>query len=629
MKVVDLRAQEDELGFRPEPAVRWLAPGELWRAGVKLVLSSLFASYADKREVQEASPARPLSVGVEGEDLWLDFVADLGDGFDATYTVALLLAAEKVEPRPAPDGTAGSPLPRGALLVLGGDEVYPTASAREYDNRMKGPYRAALPATADGPAPQMLAVPGNHDWYDGLTAFLRLFTQQRRIGAWRTVQHRSYFAVRLPQRWWLVGLDTQLGSELDGPQLRYFDKHLSRRLEAGDSVILCSAAPTWVHTVEDGDNDAFNTLHFFDRQYIRSKPDPDGDGARVATGATVRLWITGDSHHYARFAERLSSDPPQPDRTPAQAAGVEPALPPDPRRRQMVTCGLGGAYLSATHDLPDALPLPPKRSRMREKDEPTSFARADVCYPDRVTSRRWAGRLALPGSRHALLQRNPSFGAVAAGVHVALLLVLSGLLGLVTERNPVAAVRSAGWSEATVLCGVVTVVVAVLLLLPWAWRRLRTRTWHTPSTAVAAVLLQLLVAAGVLIVAVTVPIPADVPAWVLVPAAVAWAAVIGGLVGTEAFALYVLLARRGQAFGWQMSGQSVEDCKGFVRMHLDTDGTLTLHPLVVDEVCHDWTVVDHPLLGARPVPVEPLPVPRLLEPPVVIAPTSRAQSTGQ
>jgi hypothetical protein len=30
----------------------------------------------------------------------------------------------------------------------------------------------------------------------------------------------------------------------------------------------------------------------------------------------------------------------------------------------MVTCGLGGAYLAATHDLPERLPLPPAKSRV-------------------------------------------------------------------------------------------------------------------------------------------------------------------------------------------------------------------------------------------------------------------------
>jgi hypothetical protein len=68
----------------------------------------------------------------------------------------------------------------------------------------------------------------------------------------------------------------------------------------------------------------------------------------------------------------------------------------------------------------------------------------------------------------------------------------------------------------------------------------------------------------------------------------------------------------------------VEDCKGFVRMRLAPDGTLTLYPLVVDEVCHDWELEPSPILGTRPVPASGLPVPRLLEAPVVIAPTARA-----
>ena len=91
----------------------------------------------------------------------------------------------------------------------------------------------------------MFVLPGNHDWYDGLTSFLRMFAQGRSIGGWRTRQTRSYFAVQLPHRWWLVGLDTQFGSELDAPQLRYFTRFLTAELQPGDSVILCSATPTW------------------------------------------------------------------------------------------------------------------------------------------------------------------------------------------------------------------------------------------------------------------------------------------------------------------------------------------------------------------------------------------------
>ena len=106
--------------------------------------------------------------------------------------------------------TTQEPLPRGSLLVLGGDEVYPSASAQAYEDRMTGPYRAALPLTRRS-RPLLVALPGNHDWYDGLTAFLRVFTHRRSIGGWLTEQKRSYFAVQLPHRWWLLGLDSQFG----------------------------------------------------------------------------------------------------------------------------------------------------------------------------------------------------------------------------------------------------------------------------------------------------------------------------------------------------------------------------------------------------------------------------------
>ena len=39
----------------------------------------------------------------------------------------------------------GRVLPRGDVLLMGGDQVYPVANGDGYENRMKGPYRAALP----------------------------------------------------------------------------------------------------------------------------------------------------------------------------------------------------------------------------------------------------------------------------------------------------------------------------------------------------------------------------------------------------------------------------------------------------------------------------------------------------
>ena len=149
----------------------------------------------------------------------------------------------------------------------------------------------------------MLALPGNHDWYDGLTAFLRLFTQDRMIGGWRTEQKRSYWTVQLPHRWWLVGLDSQLDSYFDDPQLKYFESTLTANLQPGDSVIVCAATPAWLKA-SSGHPDAFNGLEWFERNFVTSRRIP-GSNEREATGAQARLWLSGDKHHYLRYAERL------------------------------------------------------------------------------------------------------------------------------------------------------------------------------------------------------------------------------------------------------------------------------------------------------------------------------------
>ncbi|MDP9934560.1 hypothetical protein J2T11_000900 [Paenarthrobacter nicotinovorans] len=276
MKSRELAQLRAVLGFTPRTAVRWLAPKSLARTALKVMAATVFADFGDKRELEGSFPADQLSLdnlpapgqpaqpaviarglpapadlerGAERpSELWLDFTADLGDGFDATYTVASLLAQDVLS-------VGGFDLPRGHILVLGGDEVYPVASPAGYEDRMVGPYRMALPA--HGPlteAPVMLALPGNHDWYDGLTSFIRIFTRNRSIGRWRTIQTRSYFALRLTgdaprpghrgtPGWWLLGLDSQLGQYIDEPQLEYFYRNVTSQLQPGDAIILCVAAP--------------------------------------------------------------------------------------------------------------------------------------------------------------------------------------------------------------------------------------------------------------------------------------------------------------------------------------------------------------------------------------------------
>jgi hypothetical protein len=610
MNLRELRQRTDELGFTPQDSVRWLAPRELARTAVKVVLAGVFANYSDKREIQGALSADLLRAPLgdpDARELWFDFVADLGDGFDATASVASVLAAGEITvDRP---GTRPVRLDRGSLLVLGGDEVYPVASATAYEDRMKGPYRAALPSAADPLL--MVALPGNHDWYDGLSAFLRMFAQQRAIGGWQTRQTRSYFCVRLPQNWWLVGLDSQLGSYFDDPQLRYFETHLSANLRPGDGVIVCSATPTWVKSAENHP-DAFNSLHWFDRNVVRTRVDP-ATGLREPTNATIRLWLTGDEHLYSRYAEQLPDDPP---------GSAQP--PPDPRRRQMVTCGLGGAYLGATHQLPPVVALPPGAARMRDKDQPpTVFVRAEQTRPAMDESRRIARRIALPWSPHWLPRRNPGFAELVAGVHAVLFPVVNLLFALsIGARRPLDAVRDADIGDLGRFAGVVLSVAVLLLVLGLVHRLVRGRGHAAPSATTTAVLLQAAVALAILAVTVALPFPASWPGWSVLVVGLAVAALVGAVAGSEVFALWMVAARSGPVADWQMSGQSVEDCKGFVRLRIAPDGDLTLYPLLIDVVCREWNLLDAPDGGKRPVPAEP-PAVRLIEDPFVIAREAR------
>ncbi|GAA1270091.1 hypothetical protein GCM10009665_68090 [Kitasatospora nipponensis] len=609
MKSYELREYAGDLGFTPQDQMRWLAPKELARTAVKVGLASVFCGYSDKREVQGALPADLLRAPLrepDAQEIWIDYVADLGDGFDATSSVAWTVAAEKItldEP-----GAVRAQLSRGSLLVLGGDEVYPVASATGYEDKMKGPYRAALPTADDQPL--MVALPGNHDWYDGLTSFLRIFAQQRPIGGWRTRQTRSYFAVQLPQRWWLVGLDSQLGAYYDGPQLRYFETHLSANLRPGDGVIVCAAEPTWVKSA-DRDVDDFNALHWFDRHFVRSRIDP-ASGERVATHASIRLWLTGDRHHYARYAERLPQDPPDPVSTTAD-------LPPDPARRQMVTCGMGGAYLASTHRLPAELPLPPSGSRLRDKDSPpTVFARAPRTEPSAQESRRLVRGIAEPWSPRWLARRNPGFAELTAGVHALLFLLVAFLFALTQGvLRPVDAVRDAdGRHLGDFVAGLVG-LLALFLVLAWLYRLARRGRRAAPGSATTGVLLQVAVALVVLAVTVAIPFPAGWSGWAVLAVCLLVAGLLGALLGSEVFGLWMLSARGGVVVDWQMSGQSIEDHKGFLRLHIAPDGDLTLYPLVLDGICRDWDLVDDPVLGKRPVPATP-PTARLIEDPLVI-----------
>ena len=515
-----------ELGFTPAKPVAWLSPVQLAGTGLRVALASIQGSYLDKRELQAALPDQVhREVGPDG-DCWLDFVADLGDGFDATYSVAYLLAQ--------PTLTVGEQeLPRGQALVLGGDEVYPTPNAERYEDRMIGPYRAAMPSVpAGGPAATMYALPGNHDWYDGLTAFLRIFTGSRRteIGGRGLPQTRSYFAIELPGDWWLLALDDEASTYIDDPQLAYFTR-VASRFGPQTKVIIAAASPTWVQAADKPA--AYGSLDYF----VHAVIDP--------TGARIPLMLSGDWHHYARYGN----------------AG-----------RELITCGGGGAYLYPTHQLPETIEVPPPAlpspSPRRGYDLRSS-------YPGKRLSRAYAASIFARLPKH-----NPSFIGMVGAVHTALLLAVSGVIqsdfgsplqkfALVPLFLLAGAVVSGTYAFAhlseSVLGRVRRRVVGVLhgaahlalaALGTWAWWELPPHAWPWPWSLVATLVLYGLVA---------------------------------GVAGTELVAVYLLLAARlGVNLNELFSAQGIIDSKSFLRLHIAADGTLTVYPLGVRRSARRW-----------------------------------------
>jgi len=367
--------------------VNWYDPRQLSATALKAVVSGTFASYADNRELQAAldPEKKPFDCSTDDKskvklnELWIDFVSDTGDGFNSTYTVADLVA-QSLKVKLNPDYVGGDSgqnknwdIPAGQLLLLGGDQVYPTPSMEEYETRFKIPFSAASRKhhKEDKSPRKMFAIPGNHDWYDGLGNFKKLFCQKRRIGNWQTEQKRSYYAIKLPHNYWLWAIDVQLNSDIDQPQKDYFQEMASKHMEHGDKVILCTSEPAWVYKVIHRVDDSYKRLKFFEQVFITDDKYECTGGKKFKLVAT----LTGDLHHYSRYEEHKKTN-----------EGTEYI-------NHLITAGGGGAFLHPTHDLPQTL------SGLDEENDPilknTQFKDPEMkaCFPSKKESRTIANRI--------------------------------------------------------------------------------------------------------------------------------------------------------------------------------------------------------------------------------------------
>jgi hypothetical protein len=202
----------------------------------------------------------PSVVQALGRDLWLDYVSDTGDDVSVSRAVARLVVQDYELPDPDQPG-AHLRAPRGELLLFGGDTAYPVATAQEIMSRVLVPFNEALAGRDDTPR-VLLGIPGNHDWYDGLDGFGRMFRQRPAedeaearpsmvdvskpmleyyaewarefvlggkvekpkalvLSGYVPVQNASYFLLPLTPRLHLYGIDRQLKT-IDSRQKRFF-----------------------------------------------------------------------------------------------------------------------------------------------------------------------------------------------------------------------------------------------------------------------------------------------------------------------------------------------------------------------------------------------------------------------
>ncbi len=174
-------------GARAPYAVRWYGITSLFGHFRNFIARAIASESVDSRDWMrplEADEMLKRAVRVLGGDadgpslvealgrpMWLDFVADTGDDRDVSHAVGRLVASTYTV-----EGAGGGErtLPRGEVLLFGGDTAYPVATADEIDRRLVRPWNEAFGEPDETPR-LLLGIPGNHDWYDGLDGFGRLF----------------------------------------------------------------------------------------------------------------------------------------------------------------------------------------------------------------------------------------------------------------------------------------------------------------------------------------------------------------------------------------------------------------------------------------------------------------------
>jgi hypothetical protein len=582
---------------------RWYSVPRLVSIGVRVAISTVFGEFADRRDTMaferpldpvDQDAATIYAADADGE-FWLDYVADNGDGWDSTYAIASLLAQPMLM-------LSEHRLRRARVLVMGGDQVYPTPSAEDYREKLIAPYSKASDRQ-DWPQrkPHLYAVPGNHDWYDGLTAFLNLFCWRqlagpwgvahpgRSIGGWQTQQTRSYFALSLPHDWWLWGTDIQLTEYIDQEQINFFE-HVARHwMPEGARLILCAGVPNWVYVDPDDPEKSFTHFSFI-----------EGLLHRVGRNQRLCVVLTGDSHHYSRYIED---------------------------DRHYITAGGGGAFLHPTHHLPSRKefrwqwprpapnkgaappPLPPGQTPTRPHLRSFEIAKKpngeESIFPDRGTSRA----LSFGALVFAIL--NWDFALAVGFICAIFAWQLDGVARLFGSTLPLTLSAAPDYGAA------IMDYFRLVFVTPWpplmaliaaagycyfadfkTWKgRIVIGLLHTAAQVAAVILI-------------TIALARYVPWAKGSPGIIVLIGILGGVVAATIMGVYLLacLNLTGQHWNEAFSALRIRHYKNFLRLRIDPAGRLTIYPIGVSYVPRD----ESPQRQKTPL------APDLIEPPITI-----------
>lgn len=520
---------------------------------------------------------------IETKEIWIDYVSDVGDGWNSTYSVAYNLAKPRLE-------VAGQTLNRGELLIFGGDIVYPRASMQAYKDRVMVPYQMAFKAGGTGTSapvsdivnlnkePHVFALPGDTDWYDNLFAFKKIFcsyyyNNRSFADGWQTRQKQNYFALKLPHNWWLFGFDLQLGRNLDENQLQYFES-VCENMQAGDKVILCVQQPYWTTAIKYQNLTDSSGFNEWSLERIE-----DFLGRR---GISINVYLAGGLHHYRRFEN--------------EEEGI-----------QKITAGGGGAFLHPTHDFDF-------RKMENSRHNENYVLKAD--YPSPEESRKQDWKLL-----YDFFPKNKTFGIITGVAYAILAWLIQGQVW-----------QEFSWSKTFIftLSGLAAQPFAALSLIAMLLGFIFFTDSNSKAFKYIAGFIHGLTNLTAIFFAswfgflisdwIVKQNGIENPAFIILikfQCIITIAFFTGYFLGSIIMSIYLFVSIHffGRHDNEAFSALRIEDYKNFLRLHINDSGDLTIYPLKIDKVQRDWK----PIYGYyEPADSNSANEPQLIETPIVV-----------